>query len=100
MKTACGDDSHVISAVWHGLFSLLYIGALAFHVRSTLMHWRRRSLLVLAALLLAGCAAGPHTALLCFPVVVGGDRNALWCSPTDKVPSPPVGPARKPDEQT
>lgn len=55
--------------------------------------------LILAALLLAGCAA-THTALLCFPVTVGADaRDALWCSPTDKVPSPPVVPSRKPDER-
>lgn len=51
------------------------------------------------ALLLGGCAA-PHTALLCHSVTVGPQNiDAWWCTPTNKVPMPPVTP-RKPDAQT
>lgn len=55
--------------------------------------------LLLAALLLGGCAA-THSNMLCVPVTVGPQAiGALWCSPTNKVPSPPVVP-RAPDVQT
>ena len=41
-KTACGEGSHGMAALWHGMFAALYVGALYFHAMSVLVHWRRR----------------------------------------------------------
>lgn len=53
--------------------------------------------LLLAALLLAGCA---HPAMLCFPVTVQPQGiDALWCRPTNHRLPTPADAIRKPDEE-